>query len=353
GPLRRRIAHKPARVRQTGATPFRTEHLRYALRFDRLVTLLTNPAGLFTELFGWGRPTAAIGELSTALALVLSSLGRPALSGLLDAEAEAVVLGRPVPEAAADPLPSISVQLLSGLAGNPLDVSVVLAALRPTVPGAADGGVMLGAVVAGTSERSFQLSPKWRLEIRTPPGPSGVALLKRPGQTPTMLSGLSNAAPATGTADELELVLHFTRRGAQPIPLVGLPSGSGLRARELTVAFGARAGAGGTDLIVELATVGGQWLLDVGGAGGLIEAIIPKDLVRADLDVGVGWVGGRFYVLGSAGLRASFPVHLSAGPVELQTVNRPRIATDLGKRTPEPWANGPGASPCPSPQVSP
>jgi len=299
---------------------YRTEHTRFALRFDRLVTLLTNPVGLFADVFGWGTPGAAIGDLSAALALVFGSLGRPAIAGLLSPDAEAALLGRPVPEAVADPLPSISVDLLTGLAGNPVDVRVLLAALRPTAPGAADGGLVLGTIVAGTPDLSFPLTPQWRLEFRAGLDPTGVALVKRAGAPPTVLAGLSAPAPAAGPAGGMALVLHFVRRGDQLIPLVGLPGGSGLTAQELTLAFGARPGAGGTDLFVELATVGGRWRLDVGGAGGLIEAIVPKDLTRADVDVGIGWAGGKFYVRGSAGLQATFPVYLSVGPVELQTV---------------------------------
>lgn len=283
---------------------FRTEHVRYALRFDRLLGLLTDPAAVFTDLYGWGTPAAVIGDLAVAVSLVLGSLGLPAVRGALDARAEAGLLGRPVPEAAADPLPSVVVDVAAGL-------KVLLAALRPSTPGGADGGVVIGALGAAVT---VPVSPQVRLEVRGT-SPSGAALLARPGQPTRLVSDLTGSAPGAG-AGELALVLHAGRVGGQRIPLVGLPGGSGLTAAELTVAVGARGGA----LFVEVGTVGGQWRLDLAGAGGLLAAILPADLGHADLDLGVGWSGGTFSVRGSAGLQGTFPVHLSVGPVELQTV---------------------------------
>lgn len=294
---------------------FRTEHIRFALRFDRVVRLLTDPRGLFAEVFGWGTAGAAIGDLVVALSLVFGSLGRPAIVGVLDADTEAVLLGRPVPEAAADPLPSISVDLLTALSGSAPQARMLLAALRHTAPGSTDGGLAVGTVVSGTPDLSFPLTGGWRLELRTPPDPTGVALLARAGKGANLVTGLTQPAPAAGSGD-LVFILHYTPKDGRPIPIVALPGGSGLTAAELTLAFGVRAGSG---LFAEIGTVDGQWKLDVGGLGGPVEAILPR-LMDADLDVGISWSGGRFSLRGSAGLSVTFPVNLGSGPVELRTV---------------------------------
>src|SRR5262249_47004958 len=63
-----------------------------------------------------------------------------------------------------------------------------------------------------------------------------------------------------------------------------------------------------------------RFILSLEEDAGLLNAVIPKDLIRAEFDFAIEWSGGRAYLQGSTDLQATFPVDLSIGPVDIESV---------------------------------
>lgn len=299
---------------------FQTEHLRYSLRFDRLSVLLDSPAALFAARFGWGTANCDFEGLLASLGLLFQILGgRPEWDGL-SVEDEGLLLGRAVPEALGDPLPKLTVMLLRG--PGAAELGLLLTPLRPTAPGGADGGIALGPFVSGTADTTFTLPGPFRLEIGSKLDLSAGALLtQRPNQPAGILTNLAADNPARGPASGLQLGLRYARPGDQPISVLEIPGGSRLEVGQFSINFGGRAGgSGAAELYVEVELSKAAFVLRLDGAGELLSALIPKAAVRADFDLAIGWAAGRAYLRGSADLRTTFPVDLSIGPVDLQSV---------------------------------
>jgi hypothetical protein len=309
---------------------FQTEHLRYALRFDRLGALLSTPPALFAARFGWGTASFDFEGFLASLGLICQSLGgRPEWGGL-SVQNEAVLLGRAVPEAATDPLPKLTVTLVRGPGDAAL--SLILAPLRPSAPGGADGGIALGPCVSGTADTAFTLLGPFRLEISSKLDLSAGALLtQRPNQPPAILTNLAVDNPGRGQAGELQLGLRYPQPDGRPISVLELPGGLRLEVGQFGINFGGRQSGGAAELYIEVELNKAAFVLNAGAISDLLAAILPVGDGQADLDLAIGWAGGRgAYLLGSTQLQATFPVDRSIGPVDLQSVTVD-VAPDAGK----------------------
>jgi hypothetical protein len=310
---------------------FQTEHDRPTIGFNRLGAALSNPTALLQENFRWGLPTFDVGGLMAAIALILRSVGARIEMTLLTGADEQLILGRLVPEADVEPMPQLLLSLVHGRPGTGLDVGVMLAGLRPTAIGGADGGIALGPVLTGTTERTFPLDNLWRLSIDSPMDLTpGVAVFQRAGKPAQLIVDLRNARVDNSPTDGFQIGLHYGKPDGGPRPLLAIPGGSRLQYQELIATLGTRPGAGGAELFLEVELKGGQFILSLDEASELLSSLIPKDAVRADFNLAIGWAAGRAYLRGSADLQTTFPVDMSFGPVDLQSVTMD-LAPNAGK----------------------
>lgn len=302
---------------------FQVSHLRYAIDFGRLSVALTDPVRIFRELYGWGTPQLQLARLVAAIGALLQLFGLPAQAGLLPRRVEERLLGRAVPEADADPLPRVMVHLLRDVDWGGLEAGLAVYGLRPSAPSGADGGIAFSPFARGaTSEEvAFQLSEQVSLEIDAKAAiEAGLALMVRQDGQVQLKGGILGGGALQDLAESVSLRLVVRPGGDSPFVLIALPGGSRLELEALALCSGGRPGGGGAEFFVEVELRRARFILDVSGAGGAITALVPKDAVRADLDLAIGWSGGKAYLRGGAALEATFPVRLSLGPVELQTI---------------------------------
>jgi hypothetical protein len=299
---------------------YQVEHDRPSIRFERLGSALTNPSALLRDLFGWGLPTFSAGGLLFTIAEFLHGLGARFQMRFLTPEDEQLILGRAVPEADTDPLPQIQLNLLQGTVDSRFEVGLLLSALRPTAAGAADGGVSFGPLIRGTTDQTFSLPGDWNLEFASPLDlDAGVAVFQRASQPATLVVDLRDGRKSASSNDNFSVNLRYSPPNT-PRPLLVIPGGSRLEYRQLVATLGARGATGGAELFIEIGLQGGGFVLSLEEAGDLLQALMPKDLGRADFDFALGFASGHAYLRGSASLQVVFPVNLSLGPVELQSV---------------------------------
>jgi hypothetical protein len=308
------IQHLPEDVAR-----FQVEHDRITLRLDRITALLGGPGNLLRDLVGWGLPNFSAGALFIGIAQLLQGLGARFQLRLLEPEEEQLVLGRPVPEANGNPLPQVQLNLLQGTFDSRFEVGLLLSALRASVAGGADGGIAIGPLLKGTTQTHFQIVGGWELALAsTMDLAPGTALFQRPGQPPRLIANLHDASAAK-PGDSFGISLKYAPTDA-PRPLLVIPGGSRLEYSSFSATIGARSAGSGPQLFVEVEMRGGRFVLSLGGVSELLSSMIPKDLIRADFDLALGFAAGRAYLRGSEALEVTFPVDLSLGPVDIESV---------------------------------
>ncbi|MBJ6613910.1 hypothetical protein H4K38_11025 [Streptomyces sp. I3(2020)] len=283
------------RHREPGVTgnPARPAFVMRRLRFDRLGPLLGAPGVYLTTLYGWNDPAFD---------------GRALLARLGEA-------GR---------LAALPVVLVDAPSGPMLDLlgGTVTADATTSPPGLRGG--LRWPVPAGQIYELPLGQPGWRVRLATDPAlPAGLGVqLIPPGRV--VLTPPAGGPQVAGAVSVEALI------GAVPpqthIVLLGQAGQSRLEAASVSASarvelvWDPASGSAHAKPVLELAVQGGRFVLQLGGAGSLLEALVPKDLVRADLDLAVRWSDGKIYIRGGAGLKVDFPVHLSLGPVDLRTV---------------------------------
>ena len=266
-----------------GGDPARPPFTARRLRLDRLPDLLGSLPDHLRTMYGWGAPGFTGQALLARLADVARHVGLPTL--------------------------------LTTNAG-PAQLDLLVGTLTAE-PGGLRAELRFG-LPAGRTITLPLPQPGWRLTLTAEPAlPTGlVARLTPPGTLAVTGAGI------TGT---LRAQLDWTT--ARPDrPLVVLGEGGGTRLEiaaitaHATARLAAAAGGSSAEPAVELVLGGARFVLALGRTGGLLAALLPADVLRADLDLAIGIAGGRVYLRGGAGLLATFPVRASLGPAELVAV---------------------------------
>lgn len=290
-------------------------HLHHAIDFDRIGTALTDIPQLLGQHLGWGTPNFKVVQFVAFLGYLLQQLGLPGTLQKLPRRVEERLSGRSMPQADALPMPRILISFDKAFGWNPMNVGVALYGLRPTVPGGSDSGFGLSPFVRGTAEASVPLTARTSLLIEGGAAMAhGLALLVRPNGF-EMKGGILSGGPLKAVTDTVALGMLLQAGAGVSFRVITIPGGSRLEFEELSLRAGGR-----PEPFVEIALRRARFVLSLEDGGGLLGAILPKDLMTAELDLALGCAGGRFFLRGSAGLQVTFPVHLSLGPVDLQTV---------------------------------
>ena len=135
-----------------------------------------------------------------------------------------------------------------------------------------------------------------------------------------------SVVPPAGTADLTATVTLTAGTVGTPVTVLGLTGVGGLSVETVSVTGGLTAGwdpganAAVADLGLGLSVGGGRFALDLSAAGGLVRALLPAGGLTAAFDLGLDLVGGTVTLRGGVALAASFPVHLSIGPLDVEAV---------------------------------
>jgi hypothetical protein len=174
----------------------------------------------------------------------------------------------------------------------------------------------LGLVVSPFGSVEFtQLFDRWALTVSLTAGVDAFALGP---------DGLRLLLGEGGSGDRVAARLEIARQAEAggSVTRIGSTTGTRLEAQRLRV-------LGEADLSLDdqefglLAEVGEAVLVIMPGDGdGFLQEILPADGLRAQFDLAAGYSNRKgFYFRGSAGLEAQLPLHLSLGPVAIESVN--------------------------------
>ncbi len=302
-----------------GADPaiFQADHARPVVHWDALGRMFSDPVGQIQSSYGWGSGGAGgfdANSLVANLGALIALFGVPVRQRVLPRQVEEQLAGVPVPEADEDPATQVIASLLRGAEATGLDVGISLYPLRPTAPGADDGGLGVSPFVHGTSDLRFPLSDQIELEFQTTLAlDSGVALQIRPRTEVTVKAGLLGAGgvveDATGHA------LALLTLGAEPNTqhtLLSLPGGGLVEAKSIAFGGGVDLARGGLTPGFVARVAGGHAVLRADGGDSFLQSLLPQGGLEAHFDLGLRWTGAEgFSFEGSAAAGADLPVHLS------------------------------------------
>jgi hypothetical protein len=181
-------------VRRFDADPsiYQVEHSRTNFDWDALGRLFSDPLGLIESRYGWGTPNFDGRGFVINLSALVETLGEPVRVRDLPRRVEEQLVGRSVPEADTDPAPQLIASLVRGDEASGLDAGISLFPMRPSSPGATDGGLAMHPFVYGTADLKFPLTNQLTIEFESTAAlDSGVVLQFRPGQSPTLKAGWS------------------------------------------------------------------------------------------------------------------------------------------------------------------
>ena len=288
------------------------------LNFTQLGSLLSDPLTAFAIATGWG--TAAfdgtilfplVSDLFDILSLSVAALvpnptelnpddGQSVDSTLL-ADIEFASIGNP---------PSLeflglSLQLdtsssppgVSGLLNADLTdgLTLTLAQFDPTwsISATLSGGLAAGA--------NISLVPPLNLQVVPPSASASGAIAIRllgqnpDGQTPIMLFGAANSSYLQALTLSASVATQFTANTSGP------PASAAIT--------------------LEIKTTGGQFLLDTSDADNFLQQILPTGGISASFDFDLTWDPTHgFRMNGGAGLSAWYTLHVSLGPIEIDSV---------------------------------
>ena len=302
-------------------TIFQVRHVRQTVRWERLTSLLSDPAGVLREVYGWGSAGYDGNALVTNIGRVLEYLAADAALRPLPRPAEEQIAGRPVPEADTDPAAQLFISLSKGLGFDSFDVGVTLYPVRAGAPGGVDGGIGVSPYVSGTTNTSFGLSDRLSLVLGASAGiESGLALILRAGRDPELLSGLLDPPAADAPPASFALALRLAAAAGERYVLFSAPALS-VDVAAITAGGGAAAGAG-LNPSLHAGVEDGRIRLVPDRSDGFLASILPADGITTNLSLTAGWSqrdGLRIH--GGAGLRTTIAVYRKVGPLQLDTLD--------------------------------
>jgi hypothetical protein len=304
---------------------FTSQHIRHTIRFERLSGLMSDPTGLFEEVYGWGNPAANLTlllERLYELALVIglpASLVYPVFEKEVNLSAPATIPDEGEAENLELRIPIVG----TGDDETAAEAGVTLMPVPPPVPGGAPG-LALCPYATGTLSESIPLDSRalWILTIQG--GLDlvvGIGLIFRPGETLKVLTDILGTS--TSASGQLSADLRRQALPDERIVLIGTSNGTGLTAMTLSGLVALVVGTGQeTEFKVELLVDGGRMRLAFDSVDSFLASLLPSEPVDLLFDLGVGWSNRKgLYFTGGAGFEYSLPVHESIGPLRLDILH--------------------------------
>lgn len=257
--------------------------------FERITQLFSNPADYLQQTYGWASNTFDGSTLLPKLQALLGSLGVPAAiytTAGQPPELEAFFFGVQADKSTTPP-------------GLKLEVSL---------PG------------NNTLDQTINFSTLWQGTVHVQANyAAGVSATLKP---PFSFS----AQPPSGNIDlDVALGLQAQKTGSDPIVLVGIPGGSQLSVTNIGASVGVNAslGTSGGAISPEIGfqLTGGKLIIDMSEADGFLSDITSGTPIQASFDLAGVWAPDTgLHITGGAQLEIDLPLHLSLGPVTIDTV---------------------------------
>ena len=304
-------------------TIYQTQHVRNVIHWDRIPKVFGDLPGLLKDVYGWGTATLSPDAVVTALGALLMGISLPNRVRALPRQAESLIAGHDVPEAATKPSTQLLLSVLRSLDDVPVDVGISFIALRPSTAGGTDAGIAIVPYAHGGGSETIPLSDTVNFVIdATLDVQSGLAFVLRAGSPPKILNNLTSAAAVASALDgHLLFSLAYAPQGGAAAPILTLTDGIGLEAKQISLGGGADISGGVLSPSAFAKITGGHFFIDGSKMDSFLASIIPISL-SVNFDFGVGWSASNgFFFQGNASTALTIPLHVSAGPFNLDTLH--------------------------------
>jgi hypothetical protein len=300
---------------------FQAEHVRATVNYHLFKTLVTDPAALAEEAYGWGTPQFAVMTFLRRLSQLFQTLGLRSRIQPLDQRAEEVWVETTPSET--EPMPQLITfvhEERGNIAGLRLGFSVFGA--RPTSDGASDGGLGLTPIVRGEADASV---PFFRFDDTFIDISAAGDLLKRfamilrPNEDLRVRAGGGVSEAVTG---RFALTFRHGSPEVAPKTILSFTRGSALRLQQFLLTGGMEKYSDRpAESFLEAALLGGSFDFSMNEADGFLKETIAQEKVDSPFELRVGWTSAQgIYFQGSSGLIVTIPVHARLGPFALSSL---------------------------------
>ena len=303
----------------TDTAKHRIAFTEYKVNWQGISDFVTNPQDYIQTLYRWGVDSVALNRLLDRLQWLSISKMIPASVVYVSqnelSKYESIVNGTFPPDVASPR--SLKVLLWEDEAsGLRIEVRVVVI---PSTTAIAAPGIGFALVATVNSQQEIYLSQNLLLVFDGGADlNAGLYLALMPDQDPAFDVQLPDAA-LTRTSLEIKTA---RRSSAQPSPLIGSIDGSRLEIGSIDGLLGIEIVKDqAPELYGELQLNDGKIVIKIGEGDGFIQKILPDLDVNAAFDITIGWSTERsLYLRGSGGIEIIIPIHLSLGPIKIQTI---------------------------------
>jgi hypothetical protein len=308
------------RVEEVDASGARPAYRSLTFALEDVDTLLADPVTYLKGSYAWGQPSfdglrllqgvygmlTAWGLSPRLIPLDTARSAQLTAGSISTSNTPAWVLRQPFIESTADP----------GSFGTGVEL-FILPQTAADMPGFA-----ILPYATGGFDASVQLTDNLTLGFGGGIDlTAGVGALVRPNKDAQFLTGLSSGSPtALGGNLTLSMTLGLP---SDPSVIVGDPAASRLQFGGISTALGTRAGtASKLDVYSEFALQAGQIVIKpaAGDADGFLATLLPSNGIQVGFDLTVGFSTQRgLYFRGSGAFELVLPVHLTLGPVSIES----------------------------------
>lgn len=290
------------------------DYVKVTIRWDRIGTLFSDPAGLFEDVYGWRTAEFDTDLLIARLQLLFQAFEIVARTGDMDADA----LTQLYPSASTRPIPPQQLRMPLYSDAGALGEAEAGLVLTPVggVSGPTDAGLGLLPYAQGTLELDIPISETISLLVRGRASfAGGLAATLRPESGFQFEVGLFDS---TIPIDEFKVELvKGPAQGSDHIILLGDPEpGSRLDCTAIVLGIG-----GGPQDFYIAGGVRGLRVVVRSESDGLLHMLLPEGITVEGGDIIIGWRPDRgVYFEGGAGLRVILPVDLELGPIAISQI---------------------------------
>jgi hypothetical protein len=279
--------------------PAKVAYQRHDLILANVGSLLSDPAGYLLGLYGWNTATLNAAGLLARVGNLLTEFGVPA--SFDPATTTLTVL----PFVFA-PTSGTSPQGLSAILGIGISDGATL-----TLPSLLPAGWSLQLVANGALDAGVELDvlPPGQLELHA-------------------------AASVDGS---LQIAAVRTAGSGQRLTIIGIPGIATLDAASIGTSIGAEfhwdsgSGVARGAFVIGASITGGKFQVGTSNADGFVASLLSDLDIELDFDLQLGWAGDRgFYIGGNAGIGTTIGVHVTIGPVTLDSVHLEVTASGTG-----------------------
>lgn len=292
---------------------------QFNLNLAQIQALLSDPLQLLKQAYQWGGPAFDGKSLFQGLSYLLGILD----FGNEEVGDDTVDPNEPDDDVLAEQL-AIGDNRLSVGADTFLQFFAITFVPTSGVKPPGIEGVLALDLTDGLTLPLANLSDVWSIQLAmkgTLPGGTRVQFVP-----PAQFYAMPPSGQASGSLGLT--LLGQASDPTTPIVILGEGGGSGVQARQISIgasvnfAWDAAGNRAAGDAALEVNVSQGVISLDTSEADGYLQSILPADGLEAELDFDLAWDAKHgFRFSGGAGLDVSFPLHVSLGPIDLDTVD--------------------------------